>query len=90
MRLTVYALAVALASIFASWVLFLDLVILYQAYGLWSGVVGLVLAPITYLVVPWYALIALGEWVPLAFGYGSLVVGIVSIRLGSAHHKRRE
>ncbi len=40
------------------------------------------LAPITYLVVPWYAWIALDEWVPLAFGYGSLAVGIVLVRLG--------
>ncbi len=42
----------------------------------------MVLAPITYLVVPWYAWIAHHEWVPLAFGYDSLAVGIVLVRLG--------
>ncbi len=87
MKLTVYALSLALACILATWVLFLDLVILYQTHGLWSGALGLVLAPITYLVVPWYAWIALDEWVPLAVGYSSLAVGLVSIRLGSAHTK---
>ena len=82
MRRTIFAICVAIVGIVAPWVLFLDLVILYQAHGLWSGVVGLVLAPITYLVVPWYAWIALDEWVPLAFGYGSLAVGIVLVRMG--------
>ncbi len=89
MKLTLYAIGLALASIVAPWVLFLDLVILYQTLGLWGGVVGLVLAPITYLVVPWYAWIALGEWVPLVFGYGSLAGIIVFARLGSAARKRR-
>jgi len=88
MKQTVYALGLALASIVASWALFLDLAMLYETHGFWSGVVGLLLAPITYLVMPWYAWIALDEWLPLAVGYGSLAVGLVFIRLGGARAKR--
>ena len=89
MKLTVYALGVALAGIFAAWAMFLDLAMLYEMHGLWSGVVGLVLAPITYLVMPWYIWIELDNWLPLAVGYGSLAVGILFVRLGSAVRKRR-
>ena len=89
MKLTVYALGLALAAVVASWALFLDLAILYETHGFWSGLVGLVLAPITYFVVPWYAGIALDNWLPLIVGYGSLGLGIVFARLGSAHRKQR-
>jgi hypothetical protein len=89
MKLTAYAIGLALAAIVASWALFLDLAILYETHGFWSGLVGLVLAPITFVVVPWYAGIALGEWLPLAVGYGSVGVGIVFARLGSKGSKGR-
>jgi len=88
MKLTVYALGLALAAIVTSWALFLDLAILYETHGLWTGVVGLVLAPITFVVVPWYAGIALDSWLPLAVGYGSLAAGIVFARLGSAYRRQ--
>jgi hypothetical protein len=89
MKLTAYALGLALAAIVASWAVFLDLAILYETHGFWSGLVGLVLAPITFIVVPWYAGIALGNWLPLGVGYGSVVVGIMFARLGSKHAKGR-
>jgi hypothetical protein len=83
MRTTFCAIGVALAAIVATWALFLDLAILYETHGLWSSVVGLVLAPITYVVVPWYAGLTLDDWLPLAVWYGSVAVGIVFARLGS-------
>ena len=89
MKLTVYAIGLALAAIVASWALFLNLAILYETHGFWSGLVGLVLTPITFVVVPWYAGIALDTWLPLAVGYGSVGVGIVFARLGSKASKGR-
>lgn len=83
MRATLRAIGVALAAIMATWALFLDLAILYEAHGLWIAVVGLVLAPITYVGVPWYAGLTLGNWLPLAVGYGSVAMGIVLARLGN-------
>lgn len=68
---------------------FPDLAILYQTHGLWSGLVGLVLAPITFVVVPWYAGIVLDNWMPFVVGYGSAVIGIFFVRLGSKASKGR-
>jgi len=89
MRTTFCAIGVALAAIVATWALFLDLAILYETRGLWSSVVGLVLAPITYVVVPWYAGLTLDNWLPLAVGYGSVAVGIVLARLGNVKVRPR-
>lgn len=76
MRRIVSAVGLAVAVSVASWALFLDLAILYETHGLWSGVAGLVLAPVTFLVVPWYAWLALDNWLPLAVGYGGAIVAI--------------
>jgi hypothetical protein len=89
MKLTVYALGLALASFLAFWAMFLDLAALYETHGLRAGVVGLALAPITYLVMPWYIWIALDNWMPFVVGYGSAIMGIVFIRLGSKASKGR-
>lgn len=83
MKLTLAAIGLALAATVASWALFLDVAILYEGYGVWGAVVGVMLAPFTFLLVPWYAGIALGHWLPLAVGYGSVAVGLVFVRLAS-------
>ncbi len=74
MRTTFCAIGVALAAIVATWALFLDLAILYETHGLWSSVVGLVLAPITYVVVPWYVGLTLDNLLPLAGGLSAVHV----------------
>ena len=65
------------------WGFILELSIIYQAVGLWLVIVGIVLFPVTLAVAPWYALIAYGNWFPLALIYGGGIAGSIIGSIGS-------
>lgn len=75
--------------IVSSWALFLNLAIVYEAKGFWVGALGLVLAPVTFVVVPWYAWIVLDNGLPLLVGYGSVLVGLSCARMMFTSFERR-
>jgi len=64
-------------AVFGLWGFILDLGVVHHAAGRWGVVGGVVLFPLTYVLVPWYAAIALGNWVPLAIGYGGVIAGAI-------------
>ncbi len=71
-------------AIFGLWGFILDLYVVYAAGGSSLLVIGILTGPITFLVAPWYAAIALGYWDPLIIGYGGGLVAWVLIGTGSA------
>ncbi len=48
-------------AVFGLWGFILDLGVVHHAAGLWGVVGGVVLFPLTFVVVPWYAAIAWGN-----------------------------
>lgn len=80
MKRALLSVGIGIVVIVASWALFLDVAILYEASGPGIAVVGIALAPITYLAVPIYAGAALGNWLPFFVGYGSAIVGLLLAR----------
>jgi hypothetical protein len=67
-----------------------DLAIAGRAAGIWGMVIGIVLLPVTYLVAPWYALIAWGMWVPLVIEYGGGIISLLLFIIGSTLIARDE
>ncbi len=62
----------------------LDLYVVYAVGGPLLLVIGILTAPITFIVAPWYAGIALEYWAPLVIGYGGGIVAWILISTGSA------
>ena len=60
------------AWLIASFVL--DLLAIYLTFGGLAVLLGIVLAPIVFVIAPWYAGLAHGFWWPLIVEYGGLVV----------------
>jgi len=58
--------------------------VLYDVGGVWSAVAGLVLGPVTFAVIPWYALLSLGTWTPLLLCYAGGLVSTSLIGAGAA------
>lgn len=49
-----------------------------------AGLAALMLAPISYALVPWYAGLAFDQWLPLLVNYGVGLVGLPLILAGKA------
>ena len=60
------------AWLVASFVLYL--LAIYLTFGGLAVLLGIVLAPIVFVIAPWYAGLAHGFWWPLIVEYGGLVV----------------
>jgi len=60
------------AWLIASWIV--DLLAVYLTFGGLAVLLGIVLAPIVFVIAPWYAGLAHGFWWPLIVEYGGLVV----------------
>ena len=60
-----------------------ELVIVNHVAGFWGVVIGFVILPVTLVAAPWYALVAWGNWVPLAIVYGGGIVAAVFFGIGS-------
>ncbi|WP_448576206.1 hypothetical protein [Thermomicrobium sp.] len=52
----------------------LDLYAIYLTFGGFGVLLGIVLAPIVFVIAPWYAGVAHGFWWPLIVEYGGLIV----------------
>gem|GEM_PF-2940058 len=60
------------AWLIASWIV--DLLAVYLTFGSLGVLLGIVLAPIVFVIAPWYAGLAHGFWWPLIREYGGLIV----------------
>jgi len=69
--------------IVAIWGFFIEILIVYGLFGYWGVFVGLVIFPIVFAVIPFYALIASGNWFLLAFIYGGIPVAVLLCICGS-------
>jgi len=70
------ALAYIVWLVFGIWSLVLDLQILHSLFkGFWIFILAFTVLPVTFAAVPWYALIALKNWLPLIVGYGGAILG---------------
>ena len=65
------------------WGLVLSLDIITDVIGFWGMLVAIILAPITFFVVPLYAGIALGIWFPVLLNYGGGLLAILLMAVGS-------
>jgi hypothetical protein len=65
-------LVLIIAGIWGFWI---ELVIVHEAAGFWGMVIAFSILPLTYIAVPFYALIANGNWFPLALVYGGGLIG---------------
>ena len=67
---------------FGLWGFILELIIVNQAAGFWGIVVGIFVFPVTLVAAPWYALVARGDWLPLAVVYGGCAVAGLTVAAG--------
>jgi hypothetical protein len=58
--------------------------ILYLQAGAWGVLGGFLLGPLTFIATPWYALLALGTWIPLIVCYAGGFVSTALIGVGAA------
>ncbi len=57
--------------------------VLYLEAGVWGILGGFLLGPVTFLATPWYALVALGTWIPLVVCYAGGFVSTALIGIGA-------
>jgi hypothetical protein len=65
------------------WGLVLSLDIITDVIGFWGMIAAIILAPITFFVVPIYAGIELGIWFPVVLNYGGCLLAILLMAVGS-------
>jgi hypothetical protein len=70
--------------IFGLWGSILELAIVNHVAGFWGVVIAFTLLPVTFVVAPWYALVAWGNWFPLVIVYGGVMVAAILYGIGSA------
>jgi hypothetical protein len=78
------ALGYAVFGITGLWGLFLCLAIVDKVAGFWGIVVGLFIAPVTFLAAPFYAGFHYGNWFPLVLNYGGAFVSGGLMLVGKA------
>ena len=66
------------------WGAVLCVLVAYKIAGWWGVILGIVLLPLSYAGAPWYALLAWGDWLPLAVCYGGLIVMSLLRGLGTS------
>ena len=69
-------------AIFGLWGFIIELVIINEVAGFWGLVIGFMLLPVTFVVAPWYALVAWGNWFPLLIVYGGGISAAVLFGIG--------
>ncbi|MCS6943923.1 MAG: hypothetical protein RMK97_00645 [Sutterellaceae bacterium] len=79
----VFLLGIAVAVVGGLWSLILSMGIVYGKLGLFWTLVGVLFFPVTFLVAPWYAALAEGNWQPLLIGYGSAIAGGLLSAIGA-------
>lgn len=62
------------------WGLALCIAVVAGIAGFAGGVLGLLLAPLSFILVPWYAGLVLGDWTPFLLNYcaGSFALALVA------------
>ncbi len=73
----------AMFFIFGIWGFIVELAIVNHVAGFWGVVIGIMILPVTLVAAPWYALIAWGNWIPLAIVYGGGITAAVFFGVGS-------
>jgi hypothetical protein len=69
------------------WGLFICLGIVHAKLGIIGVVVGLFIFPVVIYLAPWYVGFADGNWMPVTVVYGSGIVAMILIVIGSAIDK---
>ena len=69
--------------IFGLWGLFLEVAIVNEVAGFLGVVLGFMLLPVMFAVVPWYAGVVWGNWLPLMVCYGGGILTAILFGLGS-------
>ena len=70
--------------VFYVWGLILAAPIVKNVAGMGWFIVGIILSPVTLVVVPWYALIVQGTWYPLLVTYGGIILSFGMIFIASS------
>jgi hypothetical protein len=76
--------AVVIYAIGGLWGRFVALNIVHQVGGTILTIIAFFAAPIVLYLAPWYALIAKGDWFPLALIYGTTVLAGILFSIGQA------
>ena len=71
-------------AVFGVWGLVLDVRIVNEIGGVWGAIVALVLFPVTFIVVPWYAVAVSGDWTLVLVSYGGGLLGLGILGAGAA------
>lgn len=71
-------------AIFGVWGFIIELAIVNHAAGFWGVVIAFIIAPVTLVAAPWYALVAWGNWLPLLIIYGGGIFATVLCGIGTA------
>jgi len=68
-----------LGIIIGLWAFYIDLQLVYYSFGRWGLLIALFVSPLTFALIPFYALIVHKIWFPLVLEYGGglLVVGLL-------------
>ena len=65
------------------WGFFLCLSIITHVAGFWGVVIGLTIAPLTFVAAPIYAGIKWDNWFPLVLNYGGGILAAILIAIGN-------
>ncbi|HEY1051611.1 MAG TPA: hypothetical protein VGE39_17685 [Prosthecobacter sp.] len=64
--------------------MFVSVAIVAERAGCTGAVAAILLAPFTFLLVPWYALLFLGEWMPFLLNYCAGSISLFLLAAGKA------
>ena len=76
--------AVLLYAVAGLWGGFVILGLISDYFGLIGIIISLMVAPITFAVVPWYEGFSNSHWFPVILVYGSVIYAMVLYGIGSA------
>ena len=85
---TLRVLGYAVWAIAGVWAFILEIAIVYALWGFGGVVFGFIMLPVVFIAAPWYAGVALGNWLPLLLGYGGVIVGGILCRIADTLEER--
>lgn len=68
--------------VFGLWGLYVNLSIIYNVAGYLGIIIGFLMAPITFIVIPFYALFKLDIWFPMFITFGGTPTVLAFIGIG--------
>ena len=74
--------SVIIFAVTGPWAIYLELKILIYIAGFWGLVIGITVLPLTFIAIPWYAGISMGDWFPFLLTFGGGISALIFLAIG--------